>query len=126
MKRPRSRRPDFCIWLPACQERIYLELKTTAWGSYDDQYYYQGAVDDIVKLSEESEENQRNGLIALGFSKPNEPIYGRLFEGFKEKISQPVLQKYLYEEIGIECVDLQGMDNLTFYAVIGLWFRKPS
>jgi hypothetical protein len=122
---PRNRRPDFCIWLPASKEYIYLELKTTAWGSSDEQYYYQGAINDIKKLYEDQNPlNQQNGLVALGFSKPGEQSPGRLLDGFRKILSQKVTTDYPYEEIGLECIDLQGMDERSSYAVIGLWFRK--
>ena len=118
------RRPDFCIWLPASKQFIYLELKTTAWGN-DAQYYYQGAINDIKKLNDDTDpQNQRNGLIALGFSESEERQLGRLWEGFK-KLSHDITNVYpYYEEIGLKHVDLQGMDERSSYAMIGLWFRK--
>ena len=67
-----KRRPDFGIWLPASRKYIYLELKQTAWGDDSRQYSYAKAIEDIVKLNSETDpRNQRNGLIALGFSDPN-------------------------------------------------------
>ena len=118
-----KRRPDFGIWLPASREYIYLELKQTAWGN-DEQYLYAKAIDDIKKLDGETDpRNQRNGLIAFGFSLNPEELGGRLWEGFK-KLSQDITSAYPYEEIGLECVDFQGMDEKSSYAVIGLWFRK--
>jgi len=66
-----ERRPDFGIWLPASKEYIYLELKQTGWGDYSSQYYYAKAIEDIEKLDAEIDpRNQRNGLIAVGFSDP--------------------------------------------------------
>jgi hypothetical protein len=120
------RRPDFGIWLPASKKYIYLELKTVAWGS-DYQYYYAAAISDIKKLNNDTEpENQQNGLIALGSSKPEEQ-QDQLWEGFKKRLSQRITNDYpSYEEIGLERVDLQEMDELTSYAVIGLWFHKFS
>ena len=120
------RRPDFGIWLPASEQYIYLELKTTAWGT-GYPYYYQGAINDIKKLNNDTEpQNQQNGLIALGFNKPEEP-QNQLWEGFKKRLSQRITNDYpSYEEIGLERVDLQEMDKRTSYAVIGLWFRKFS
>ena len=119
-----KRRPDFCIWLPASKQFIYLELKTTAWGS-DEQYSYQGAINDIKKLyADQNSQNQRNGLIALGFSDPKEQ-QDRFLEGFRE-LSQRITKDYPYEEIGLKHVDLQGMDKRSSYAMIGLWFRKSS
>ena len=120
------RRPDFGIWLPASKQYIYLGLKTTAWGNIGKQYYYAEAIDDIKKLDSETDpRNQRNGLIALGFSYNPEELGGRLWEGFK-KLSQDITSAYPYEEIGLECIDLQEMDKQSSYAVIGLWFRKSS
>ncbi len=118
------RRPDFCIWLPASKQFIYLELKTTAWGN-DEQYSYQGAINDIKKLNDDTDpQNQRNGLIALGFSESEERQPGRLWEGFK-KLSHDITNVYpYYEEIGLKRVDLQGMDERSSYAMIGLWFRR--
>ena len=120
------RRPDFCIWLPASKQYIYLELKTTAWGS-DEQYYYADAINDIKKLNNDTEpENQQNGLIALGSNKPEEQ-QDQLWEGFKKRLSKRITNDYpSYEEIGLERVDLQEMDKRSSYAVIGLWFRKPG
>lgn len=120
------RRPDFGIWLPASKKYIYLELKTVAWGS-DYQYYYAAAISDIEKLNEDTnQQNQLNGLIALGFSNPEERPQ-QLLEGFKTKLSQKVANDYpIYEEIGLERIDLQGMDERSSYAVVGLWFHKFS
>jgi len=112
--------------LPASKEYIYLELKQTAWGNYGKQYYYAKAIDDIKKLDGETDQrNQRNGLIAFGFSYKPEVLGGQLWEGFK-KLSQDITSAYPYEEIGLECVDFQEMDERSSYAVIGLWFRKFS
>ena len=120
---PSTRRPDFGIWLPASKKYIYLELKTTAWGA-DYQYYYQGAIEDIKKLYEDTNvQNQLNGLIALGFSKPEERPE-QLLVGFK-KLSKNITENFPYEKIGVQRIDLQDMDKRTSYAVIGLWFRKP-
>jgi len=117
------RRPDFCIWLPASKQFIYLELKTTAWGN-GEQYYYQGAIGDIKKLNDDTDQrNQRNGLIALGFSESEERQPDRLWEGFK-KLSHDITNVYPYEEIGLKRLDLQEMDKRSSYAMIGLWFRK--
>ena len=123
---PRNRRPDFGIWLPASKQYIYLELKTTAWGS-DYQYYYQGAIKDIEKLCNDLDQrNQRNGLIALGFSFHHEKQPDQLWKGFKKQLSEKITNAYpSYEEIGLKRVDLQEMDKRSSYAVIGLWFRKP-
>jgi hypothetical protein len=64
-------------------------------------------------------------LIALGFSFNPEKQPEKLWKGFKRKLSEKITNAYpSYEEIGLERVDLQGMDKLTSYAVIGLWFRK--
>ena len=120
------RRPDFGIWLPASKKYIYLELKTVAWGS-DYQYYYAAAISDIEKLNEDTnQQNQRNGLIALGFSNPEER-HNQLMNGFEKSLSQRVTKDYPnYEEIGREPIDLEGMDERSSYAMIGLWFRKFS
>jgi hypothetical protein len=120
----RRRRPDFGIWLPASREYIYLELKLTAWGS-NWSYYYQGAINDIEKLDRDTNPlNQRNGLIALGFSSNPEKRPNQLKDGFK-KLSRRITGVYpQYEEIGLERVDLEGMDERSSYAMIGLWFRK--
>ncbi len=121
----KKRRPDFGIWLPASKEYVYLELKTTAWGR-DYQYYYADAIEDIKKLNGDTDpQNKHNGLIAIGFSKPEEWQPDWLLDGFKG-LSQKITDAYPYEEIGINRIDLQGMDTQTSYAVIGLWFRKPS
>ena len=118
------RRPDFRIWLPATKEYIYLELKTVAWGNYP--YYFQGAIDDIEKLNDDTDpQNQQNGLIALGFSRNLEKRQGQLMQGFR-KLSQNITSVYPYEEIGLERINLQGMDERSSYAVIGLWFRRFS
>ena len=120
------RRPDFGIWLPASKKYIYLELKTVAWGS-DYQYYYAAAISDIEKLNEDTnQQNQLNGLIALGFSNPEER-HNQLMNGFEKSLSQRVTKDYPnYEEIGREPIDLEGMDERSSYAMIGLWFRKFS
>lgn len=120
-----KRRPDFGIWLPGTREYIYLELKQTAWGNLGEQYYYAKAIEDIKKLNCETDSrNQRNGLIALGFSHNPEELGSRLWEGF-QKLSQNITSICpYYEEIGIECVDFKKMDKQSSYAVIGLWFRK--
>ncbi len=118
------RRPDFRIWLPATKEYIYLELKTVAWGNYP--YSFQGAIDDIEKLNDDTDpQNQQNGLIALGFSRNLEKRPGQLMQGFR-KLSQNITSVYPYEEIGLERINLQGMDERSSYAVIGLWFRRFS
>ena len=118
-------RPDFGIWLPASKEYIYLELKQTAWGNYSKEYYSAGAIKDIKKLNNKDiyPPNKQNGLIAFGFSYNPEPLGGRLWERFK-KLSQDITGIYPYENIGLECVDFQGMDKQSSYAVIALWFRK--
>ena len=119
------RRPDFGIWLPASKKYIYLELKITAWGT-DWPYSYRGARNDIKKLDEDFKKgNQLNGLIALGFSRPKERQENQLWSGFK-KLSEHITSDYSYEEIALECVNLQEMDKRSSYAVIGLWFRKPG
>jgi hypothetical protein len=116
-------RPDFGIWLPASEEYIYLELKQTAWGT-GYQYSYQGAINDIEKLNRQTNSlDQRNGLIAVGFSKPEERTDQLLkgFRGLSERITRDFPH---YEEIGLECVDFQEMDIKSSHAVVGLWFRK--
>jgi len=122
------RRPDFCIWLPASKQYIYLELKTTAWGNTAKQYYYADAITDIAKLNSDTEsQNQRNGLIALGFSFNPEKQPDQLWKEFKKELSEKITNAYpSYEEIGLERIDLQEMDKRSSYAVIGLWFRKFS
>ncbi len=116
------RRPDFGIYLPASKNYIYLELKQTAWGR-DSQYYYQGAIHDIEKLHEDKDPlNQQNGLVALGFSNPDEKP-DQLVKGF-EKLSKDIINNYPYEKIGLECIDLQDMDKHISYAMVGLWFHK--
>jgi len=121
-----KRRPDFGVWLPASKEYIYLELKLTAWGG-SWSYYYQGAIGDIKKLDRDTNPlNQRNGLIALGFSRNPEKRPDQLKEGFKD-LSRKITEDYpYYEEIGLEAVDLEGMDKQSSYAVIGLWFRNSK
>lgn len=120
-----QRSPDFGIWLPASKEYVFLELKQPGWGekwSYD----FNGAIDDIEKLNGETDQrNQRNGLIALGFSKLKETQKNELQERF-EKLSRDITDKYLYERIGLERIDLQDMDDKTSYAMMGLWFRKSK
>ena len=120
-----KRRPDFGIWLPASKEYIYLELKQTAWGDDSSQYSYARAIKDIKKLNSETDPlNQRNGLIALGFSDPKKRKE-QLLEGFKKFLSERITRDYpYYEQIGLESVDFQEMDAKTPHAVIGLWFRK--
>ena len=119
-----KRRPDYGIWLPASRKYVYFEMKQTAWGR-GWQYYFSKAIEDIKKLSKETDtRNQLNGLIALGFSRGSEGIEGQLWDRFK-KLSQDITNNYPYEEIGLECVDFQGMDEKSSYAVIGSWFRKP-
>jgi len=119
-----KRRPDFGIWLPASREYIYLEFKQTAWGKDSKQCYYAKAIEDIEKLNRETDpRNQRNGLIALGFSDPRKRKE-QLWEGFKKFLSERITRDYpYYKEIGLEAVDFQGMDKQTSYAVVGLWFR---
>ncbi len=119
-----KRRPDFGIWLPASRKYIYLELKQTAWGDDSRQYSYAKAIEDIVKLNSETDpRNQRNGLIALGFSDPNKRKE-LLLENFKKFLSEKIARDYsIYEQIGLEQVDFQEMDKKTPNAVLGLWFR---
>lgn len=123
---PSQRRPDFGIWLPASKQYIYLELKQIAWGDLSRQYDYQRAIDDVQKLVNETDpQNQQNGLIALGFSKPNE-LRNKLTDGFDKSLAQRIDRDYPhYEEIGRECIELEGMDKHSSYAIIGMWFRKP-
>jgi len=120
-----ERRPDFGIWLPASKEYIYLELKQTAWGDYSKQYYYADAIEDIEKLDGEKDPlNQRNGLIAVGFSDPKKRSE-LLLENSKKFLSERIAKDYpYYEKIGLECVDFQEMDAKSPHAVVGLWFRK--
>jgi len=119
-----KRRPDFRIWLPASGQYIYLELKTTAWGNIGRQYYYQHALNEIQKLDADfSRQSKPNGLIALGFSKNPEKQQDWLVAGFKG-LSKKIISKYPYAEIGIEKIDLQGMDSSSSYAMVGLWFRN--
>ncbi len=119
-----KRRPDFGIWLPESKKYIYLELKLTAWGS-NEQYQYSYAIGDIKKLNNDSDLRKHpNGLIAIGFSDPNKREE-LLREGFRKSLSERIVKDYpRYEEIGLECVDFQGMDAKSTHAVIGLWFRK--
>ncbi|MCI2425836.1 hypothetical protein LM597_00165 [Candidatus Acetothermia bacterium] len=84
-----KRCPDFGIWLPASKKYIYLELKTVAWGNSYHRYYYQGAIDDIKKLNDDTDPlNQWNGLIALGFSFNPEKQPDQLWKGFKRELSE--------------------------------------
>ena len=119
------RRPDFGIWLPASKKYIYLELKQTAWGKHSSQYYYAKAIEDIEKLNAEIDpRNQRNGLIAVGFSDPKKRSE-LLLENSKKFLSERIAREYPhYEQIGLEQVNFQGMDTKASSAVIGLWFRK--
>ena len=118
-------RPDVRIWLPASKKYIYLELKTVGWGSrWTRYYYYRPAIWDIEKLKDKEfneETDLGNGLIALGFSKLEEPRV--TLKQRCEKLSQEIITNYPYEKIGLERIDLQGMDEQTSYAMIGLWFR---
>ena len=120
-----ERRPDFGIWLPASKEYIYLELKQTAWGDYSSQYYYAKAIEDLKKLDAEIDpRNQRNGLIAVGFSDPKKRSE-LLLENSKKFLSERIAREYPhYEQIGLEQVNFQEMDTKAPSAVIGLWFRK--
>lgn len=120
-----QRRPDFGIWLPASGEYIYLELKQTAWGDYSKQYYYADAIEDIKKLNGEDDSgNQRNGLIAIGFSDPKKRKE-LLSEGFSKYLSERIARDFpQYEEIGLDSVDFEGFDDKSSYAMIGLWFRR--
>jgi len=114
-------RPDFGIWLPASKDYIYLEFKLVAWGK-GWQYSYKPVIRDIEKLDKyTNQQNQCNGLIALGFSKPEEKP-DQLVKGF-EKLSEDIVA-YPYEKIQLRKVHLQGMDNKSPYAVIGMWFRS--
>lgn len=123
-----KRRPDFGIWLPAIRKYVYLELKTVAWGNTSRQYYFRPAIWDIQKLTAKKKFNEEtdlgNGLIAVGFSNPGKKPSTRLLDMFK-KLSQDIGKDYpLYEETGLECVNLQQIDEHSPYAVIGLWFRS--
>ena len=120
-----ERRPDFGIFLPASKEYIYLELKQTGWGDDSSQYYYAKAIEDIKKLdAEKNPRNQRNGLIAVGFSDPKKRSE-LLLENSKKFLSERIAREYPhYEQIGLEQVNFQEMDKKAPSAVIGLWFRK--
>ena len=120
-----ERRPDFGILLPASKEYIYLELKQTAWGDDSNQYSYAKAIKDIEKLDGEKDPlNQRNGLITVGFSDPKKRSE-LLLENSKKLLSEKIARDFpIYEQIGLEQIDFQGMDKKTLSAVIGLWFRK--
>lgn len=119
-----KRRPDFGIWLPASEKYIYLELKQIAWGDEGKQYYNGDAIKDIKKLTRETDpQNLLNGLIAFGFSYSSEKIGGRLSERLRD-LSQEIIKTYPYEVIGLREINLEGMDEQTSYAVIGLWFHK--
>ena len=114
------RRPDFCIWLPASKQFIYLELKQIAWGDDGRQYDYARAINDIKKLKNDP---TPNGLIALGFNKINEQ-QNQLIDGVEKSLAQRIASGYsLYEKIGLEHINLEGMSERCTYAVIGLWIR---
>ena len=122
-----KRRPDFGIWLPASRVYIYLELKLVGWGDSDEQYSYLPAIRDLDKLDAENDEkNLRNGLLALGFSMPDESP-GLLENGFTKLLSSVIADKYpQYEEIGLKSIDFESMDKHSRYAMIGMWFRKHA
>ena len=124
---PSQRRPDFGIWLPASRQHIYLELKQIAWGGSNGQYDYARAITDIDKLDKETDrQNQQNGLIAIGFNKISEK-QNQLVDGVEKSLAQKIASDYpLYEKIGLERINLEGMSEHCTYAIIGLWFRKSS
>jgi len=115
---PASRTPDLAMLLPASGKYLFFEVKRV-----DPYGGFQGAIKDIEKLdSASSPKDKRNGLVAIGFREPTGPR-----EKFYEKyirLSEAITNKYPYREIGIEKIDLQGMDKQAVYAMVGLWVRK--
>ena len=78
---PQKRRPDLPIWLPNCDQPLFLEFKLVAWGSKSKKwgrpgnYYFQGARNDMGKINELGDAdppNLPNGLAIVGFSNPGE------------------------------------------------------
>jgi hypothetical protein len=117
---PASRRPDLAMLLPASHTYLFLEVKRV--GPYEG---FQGAINDIEKLdSVGSARDKRNGLVALGFREPTGP-HERFYEKYV-RLSKAITSKYPYREIGIQKIDLKGMDKKAVYAMVGFWIRKQG
>ena len=123
------RRPDLRVWLPSSTKYLYLELKTYGWGE-GPSYYYSTTWDsvqaDMGKLKSEGDSGHLpNGLVVVGFSKPHEQRSRMTLSQAYDDLSQRITSRYPYQKIGVQEVDLQGMDQRTSYAMIGLWVRMP-
>ncbi|MBI2871824.1 MAG: hypothetical protein HYY00_01370 [Chloroflexi bacterium] len=116
------RRPDFRIWLPVTRTYLYLELKLVAWGR-GWRFYGKPALEDIGKLAQETDpQNLPNGLAMIGFDNPD--AHERL-EQKCQKLSEDITQQHpSYQRVGLQSVDLQGLDARTSCAMVGLWVRK--
>ena len=121
------RRPDFRVWLPASQEYLYLELKIYGWGkgwSYSYSSVEKLVREDMDKLKNEGvARNLPNGLIVVGFSQPDEGRVRKHLHVAYEDLSQLITSGYPYERIGLQKVELSGMDASTSYAMVGLWVQ---
>ena len=128
---PANRRPDFRIWLPVNEKYLYLELKPYGWGdnySYDYSTVVAGTNGDMDKLKADGDAgNLPNGMMVVGFSKTNEKRMKMTLFAAYEQLSKDIARAYsTYQPIepGPKKVDLQGMDDTTAYAMVGLWVRK--
>ena len=76
------------------------------------------------KLKREGDSgNLPNGLIVVGFSQPHEGRVRTHLDAAYEDLSELITSGYPYERIGLQQVDLRGMDASTSYAMVGLWVR---
>lgn len=117
-REPASRRPDLAVWLPVSKKYLFLEVKKI--GPYGG---FGAALNDIAKLEKvSSSRDKRNGLIAVGFRNHAGPKerFGLKYE----RLSQEITRKHPYKKIGVEKIELNGMDKDALYARIGLWVRK--
>ena len=121
-------RPDFRVWSPVREQYLYLELKTYGWGdsysSYDYTTIEKRIKDDLGKLMSK---DLPNGTIVVGFSKTNERKMKMSLLTAYEQLAKEIAGKYsAYQpiECGPRKADLQGLDCMTQYAMVGLWVRK--
>jgi hypothetical protein len=115
------RRLDFAVFLPVSARFLFLECKRI-----NPRGGYKAAFSDISKLLKTRHpKNRLNGLICLGFRDP--PVRGR--DGFPDKyrrLSKEITSKWPYAKVGVEKVDLPGLEENMPYAMVGLWIRKSG
>jgi len=120
-------RPDYRIWLPASGKYLYLELKTYGWGDskFSPSYYYkttENAIQsDVGKLKGR---DLPNGSVVVGFSKPDEGRQKMCLSKAFQDLSGKIFTPSGYHEIGVNRIELLGMDAGAGYAMVGLWVRK--